>query len=167
MTVERLRARLVCIPFLFALAFSANVLVACDDYILSEEDLSKILDDTLGALKPFVTSRSVRVEQEKASCYLKMQISVEALAGAVKCTLSACSIGVADNRRLGINSFHVNGCDQLFNFLAIDRNIKTVYTDASKRIIEHCGTEAYRISSVVPQRSSSGGFVRLVLTPIP
>ena len=165
MTVERLRARLICVPLLLALAFSANALLACDEYVLSEEDLSKILDDTLGGLKPFVTSRSVKVEPENATCYLKMQVSVEALAGAVKCTLSACSIGVADGQKLGINSFHINGCDQIFNLVGADRNIKTVYTDVSKKINEHCGTDAYRITGVVPQRSSAGGSVRLVLAP--
>lgn len=78
MIVDRFLARLICIPVIFALAIPANAALACEDYVLSEGELSAILDSSLGELQPFVTDSSVKVEPQDASCYLKMRVSVEA-----------------------------------------------------------------------------------------
>jgi len=84
----------------------------------------------------------------------------------IKCEASACSTGVAVDKKLGINGFQISGCDSLFNFTKLSRKINTVFTDVTEKIHSHCGSDAYRIDSIVPERVGSEGSIKLILLPL-
>jgi|SRR5579859_3721733 len=160
MTAKRHGVRVTTALLFIALALRGDPLFACDDYILTEEALNGILDNSLGKLRALTSEHSVRVDPGDAACYLKMKVTL------FGCELSACSKAVANLRKLGIEQFTINGCGELFALARQDPIVKTSYTDVTDKIRAHCGSDAFQISNLLPERSGANGVVRLVLVPI-
>ena len=138
---------------------AAGLTANCPDLLMTEDRLEKILDDALGPLKAAAQSRSVSIAPDSA-CYLKMTVDVNtALVGlpGLQCSLSGCSTALFDDQRIGIQRFDVAGCEFAFQLLRLPPRVNAAYADASKDIAQHCGSAAFRIAGVKPERNASGG----------
>jgi hypothetical protein len=129
----------------------------CPELQMTENDLVEILDTALGGLRNFVSERTVRISPQKPGCYIEMSLTV---AGS-GCQLTACSVVVVDQQRIGLNAFRVNGCDPLFSLINAPRDVPTAYADARSRIQKHCGDATFKIARASPGETRQGARVRV------
>lgn len=159
-------AALVRSTLLAMLALSGAVLALdgddteCSDLRLSEADLTKVLDSSLGSLRDYVVTRQVLVDSSIPACYLKMSLDIDVF-GAVKCTAKACSTAVHEGGRLGIQAFKVAGCNAVFDLTGASRHVGTSWTDVEQKAQTHCGRPGFELAGLKPQGSPGSGSVLL------
>lgn len=160
---------LACAVLCLALVFGAGkAWSACDDYSLTQAELTSILDGTLGGIRSFVLDRQVTVDARQTGCYLQMQLDVGFELGPIRqsCRATACSVGLASGTQIGIRRFSIGGCDAIFQATGRSREIDTVFADIADRIRAHCGSDKYRISKVAPAGAPDQGVIRLSFEPL-
>ncbi|MEO8028895.1 MAG: hypothetical protein ABI823_20610 [Bryobacteraceae bacterium] len=129
---------------------------------MSESRLQQILGTAIGPLNDIASGKEVHIDPT-AACYLKMRVTVNLLVAS--CTLSGCSTAIADDQRIGIKQFDIEGCDAEFRLAGIRPTVTTAFADVAKDIADHCGAGAFRIASVHPERVDGRPVVRLVFAP--
>jgi len=121
----------------------------CPDMILGTDELTGVLDQTLGNLRGMVDQREVSIVPEDATCYLHIRLSSAALAqlgGA--CRLQACSTLLHQDKSLALRDFDVTGCDVLFDGMGLSRHVASHIVDASARIRQQCGSDDFIIGNI-------------------
>lgn len=138
----------------------------CPDYLLSRQELRGLFDRTLQRVQPYVLASDVQIRPEAPACYVQLRVDF-GLQGLKLCTARACSVGLVDGTRVGLQRFTISGCDDVLQMTGLPRSLPTAWTDVRERIQQHCGDDRHRLAGVAPTGEGPGAALRLSFRGVP